>query len=177
LRKIVLVILIILITAFIYYKYEPEVEISVFVNGEQLASEKPVINYDNRLMIPAQPLLDELGFDTVWNNDRKLLTANMGNYILKIPLGSQEIEVNSRIVNWVYPAELIDGLVYLPLIPLMEVLGVLIEWDEDLNVIYISTPQDQFDLLDMADQDGPLLNLAYPPVPGFNYYGEKQNNF
>ncbi|MBW6463194.1 MAG: N-acetylmuramoyl-L-alanine amidase [Firmicutes bacterium] len=172
-RKIMLVLLIILITVIIYYRYQPEAEIRVYVNNEQLAIENPVIKHDSGFMIPAQPLLNELGFEILWNNNHELLTAAMGNYTLEIPLGTREIEVNSEIVNWVYPAELIDDLVYLPLISLQEVLGLFVEWDEDTGIIYITTPQDQFDPIDIADQKGPLLNVAYPPVSGFKYYGDK----
>jgi len=171
LKKIVLVILILATTVFGLLINNPGSEIELVVNGESLAPEKPVKSENDILYIPAETLLENLGFQTVWDADNEILYASLGDFQIDFPIGSREITVNKNIVTLAAPAEIFNEVVYLPVRAAEEALGVFVKWDEETGVINVVTPQEFFDPDKRDDQETPLLNLAYPPKTRHIYYG------
>jgi len=160
-----------LVTGLIYFLYESEDDISLYLNEEYFAIEEPVKVEDDDLFIPATVILEELGFETSWDSTKRILSASLGNLIYEFPAENHEIIVNGETVKWNLPVKINDSVIYLPLFPLAETLGIFVVWDENSNTLYISTPHDYFDPLRNNSHEKPLLNVAYPPKDRFVYYG------
>ncbi len=133
--------------------------------------EEPVKIAEDNLFIPAAVILEKLGFETSWDSKKRILSASLGNLIYKFPAKKHEIIINGEIVKWNLPVEMIDDVTYLPLFPLTEALGIFVVWNENSNILYISTPHDYFDPPKNDSSEGPLLNVAYPPEQLLYYYG------
>ena len=170
-KKIALVILILTITGFVVFIYNPSGEIEVNIDGEYLDLEDPVKTGEDILFVPAKLIFEELGFQTEWDAENKILSASLGDFRIDLPVGSQKVTVNGKIIKWDNPVEMFDDIVYMPVSAAVETLGAFVEWDESSRVINILTPQEYFDPEKQNDQEGPVLKVAYPPAGRVNYYG------
>ncbi len=170
-KKIALVVLVFLIGGLVYLMYDPVNELLINIDGEQVVLENPVKTDEQILLLPAELIFEKLGFETVWDSSSNILSANIGNFLIELPVGKNEITANGQKVQLETPVVVIDDIVHVPVRALLEAIGLFLEWDEKSGTISIATPQEYFDPARAGDQEGPILNVAYPPASGFNYYG------
>lgn len=170
-KIIVIVILIFAVTCLGLFIYNQGSEIDFTADEATPVSEMPEKSDNDIIFIPAEALLEKLGFQTAWDVDNAILSASLGDFQIVFPVGSREITVNNNTITLAAPAEIFNEVVYLPVKAAEEALGVSVKWDEETGNINIVTPHNFFDPEKRDDQEGPLLNLAYPPKTRFVYYG------
>lgn len=167
LKKILALLLIIAVTGYFYFIYEPPGEIDIIADEQNRETADPLVIEDGVIFIPAELLFAKLGAETEWDEENKILKAAVGDYSLSLPVGSEEITVNGETINWKAAVKLIEGEVYVPAGSCAETLGAFVRWDPEEKTLVSSSAFDP----DYANGgEGPLLHLAYPYFSGFRYY-------
>ena len=88
---------------------ETDDEIKVVLNETKIDFDvQPVIS-DNQILVPVRAVLENLGANVLWDNDKRIVLVELENTVSEIPIGKTEIFVNgeSRITE--LPAQLVDG--------------------------------------------------------------------
>ena len=169
LKRAVLALLIILITGYFFFIYDPANDIEVLINDQYVILIDPVIIDDGKLLIPAKLLFEELGAETEWDSENRILSALLGDFKIKLPVDSNNITIDGEITIWDSEVKMFNNIIYIPLMASAETLRAFVGWDEQTKTIKISTPRG-FDPEYENDNGGPPLHVAYPPVSQFRYY-------
>ncbi len=170
-KKIALAILIISISGFVFFVFYFEKEIELVINERQIELEAPVLIEEEVLLVPAKLFFEEFGVDTKWDSQNKVFSGMLGEFRIDLPVDSTEITVDGEPVKLKVPVKRIDDIVYMPVRPTADALGVFVDWNEEARELVISIPQ-TFDPEKENDQEGPLLHVAYPPEAQINYYAD-----
>ena len=168
-KRAVLALLIILITGFFFFIYDPANDAEILMNDQYIVLIDPVIIEDGKLLIPAKLLFNELGAETEWDNENRILSALLGDYKLELPVGSNNITIDDEITVWDSEVKMFNDIIYVPVRASAETLKAFIEWDDQTKTIQLSKPIGSDPKLE-DDNGGPPLHVAYPPVSQFRYY-------
>ncbi len=169
-RLIPIVLGIIMIgSAYLYITSLFPERVDVIIDGQAVELDSPAIVEEDTLLIPAVPLIENLGFDTDTDGYDQFI-ASIGDYrAVFTPHGSTATIHNNTISFNAALKSKDDDTLYLPALKAAEALGLLASWDRDSGTLSINVPQ-SFDPEVPDGQEEPLLYLAYPPRDGFYYY-------
>ena len=98
---------------------------AVFINGEALISENPVVLENDRTLVPFRAIFETVNKEVYWNADDKSITS--GNIWLQID--NAVATVNGENVTLDVPAKLINDVTYVPLRFIAESLDKEVLWD------------------------------------------------
>lgn len=169
-KKSILITLIILLFGFAVYAERNQNDPEITINDETIQLQDPVVTKENRTLVPAKFILEELGFNMKWDGKNKVASAISGDFRIDFPIGSKEVTINQKTEKRDVAAEIFYERTYVPVRALVETLGGFVEWKGEENAVAISSLA-KFDPLELDDEEQPILNVAYPPRSGFNIYG------
>lgn len=98
---------------------------SVFVNGEALVSENPVVLENDRTLVPFRAIFETVNQEVYWNAEDNSITS--GDIWLQID--NTVATVNGENVTLDVPAKLINDVTYVPLRFIAESLDKEVLWD------------------------------------------------
>jgi hypothetical protein len=116
-------------------------EIKVFVNGSEMSfpDQKPVINSDNRTLVPVRFVSQALGAAVGWTEASKKVTVELGDKVLTLAIGKREATVGAYTITLDTAAALMNDRTMVPLRFISEGLGANVQWDDSTRTIYITT--------------------------------------
>jgi len=145
--------------------------------GSVSFSNQPPVIVDDVAFVPARDVLEALGFEVYWNDHFQLATSQRDEDLLILVIDSYVLNINGEVNHLDVPAQFIDGQTMMPIRPVLESVGYIINWDEDISTIFIESSIQPFQadwiqegLYGFMDADG---NLVMHPV--FN--AVSQNGF
>lgn len=108
---------------------------SVIVNGELVENAETILS-DGRLMFPARPVFEALGYEVKWDAENKRVEiVNLPQYVTFI-IGTDGYTFARTAPMLLEKApELINGSTYVPLELLTEIMALTAETDENQNII------------------------------------------
>lgn len=115
--------------------------ISVVVDGKlvQFSDEYgfPFIDEYSRTQVPLRVVTESFGCTTQWDQSSYSVTITRGSIIVVVPINQKHIYINGekRAINT--EATIIDGRTYIPIQPILEAFGALVEWDSKTKTITI----------------------------------------
>ncbi len=170
-RRLIPLILGIFIILFVYLyitSFVPE-SVEVIIDGRKIELDNPAIVEEDTLLVPAIPIIENLGFDTATDCHNQVI-ASIGDYTAVFtPYGSR-VNIHNKSTSYNAALKKKDNdILYLPALQAAEALGVLAQWDRDSGILYLNTPR-EFDPKPLEEHEEPILHLAYPPRDGFYYY-------
>ncbi|MCL2873638.1 MAG: DUF3798 domain-containing protein [Defluviitaleaceae bacterium] len=114
--------------------------ITVTINDAPIIFEgqQPVIR-DGRTLVPVRGVFEQIGFEVSWNNAAQQATLSNGRQTFILTIGSRNFTVNGMQSHRVLevPAQIIGGSTMLPLRPLIESIGLHLQWDAATRTIHI----------------------------------------
>ncbi|MFZ5597101.1 MAG: DUF5050 domain-containing protein [Bacillota bacterium] len=113
----------------------------VYYNGKKVTFDVPPVIEDGRALVPLRALFETLGARVDWDGTERTVTAQKGEKIIKITIGSREALVNDRPAHLDVAAKIIDGRTLVPIRFVSEVLGADVSWDETTETITITDQQ------------------------------------
>ena len=120
-------------------QYIPE-EITVHLNNEKLIFYKPPITENDRTLVPMRAIFEELEAEVTWDNDTNTATAVKDGTTISITIDSDVMCKNGESIQLDAPARLIDdGYTFVPLRAVSEALDCVVQWNEDLQRVDITT--------------------------------------
>jgi len=171
LRKLILLGLIIAIALFANFSDQPVTDFKISINDEIIELETPVRIVEGEILVPAEPVLKNLGAELEWDEDEKVLYGVMGDFKVNLAAESNEILVDGEKEKLDFPVKFWSGKIFSLPEPPVEAVGAFVEKDLENKLINISTPA-IFDPLDPGDPEGPILNVTYPPGTETYHYAD-----
>lgn len=98
---------------------------SVFVNGEALVSENPVVLENDRTLVPFRAIFETVNQEVYWNADDMSITSG----VIWLQIDNAVATVNGENVTLDVPAKLINDVTYVPLRFIAESLDKEVLWD------------------------------------------------
>jgi hypothetical protein len=116
-------------------------EIKVYVNGNKMnfPDQKPMINNDNRTLVPVRFISENLGAEVRWNNQIRTVIISYEESIIRLPIGKNHASIGVREVVLDTKADIVNERTMVPLRFISECLGTEVQWNGDKKEIYIST--------------------------------------
>ena len=108
------------------------------VFGEQIVNDVAPIIRNDRTMLPARFVAEALGASVEWDEAAQKVTITKENTVIEITIGSNNAVVDGMEVLLDSPAFIENSRTYLPLRFIAENLGAEVEWNKELQQIYIT---------------------------------------
>ena len=108
------------------------------VFGKQVVNDVAPIIRNDRTMLPARFVAEALGASVEWDEAAQKVTITKENTVIEITIGSNVAFVNGMEVLLDSPAFIENSRTYLPLRFIAENLGAEVEWNQELQQIYIT---------------------------------------
>jgi len=101
-------------------------------------NQNPVI-VDGRALVPVRGVFEHLGFEVLWNDAARQVTLQDSDYTVVITIGSAEFTTNGTYHSLPVPAQIINDFTMLPIRPVVESVGMDVEWDEVSRIVVITS--------------------------------------
>ncbi len=103
--------------------------------GEKLVT--PYIK-DQRTFVPIRFIAEKLGMEVTWNDSTKTVTFTKGSDVLTLTIGEKQYQKNGVPYSIDTAAELQWSRTMVPIRFVAEALGHAVEWNAQLNMVYIT---------------------------------------
>lgn len=116
-------------------------EIRVYVDGNRVnfPDQKPIINSDNRTLVPVRFVSQALGANVEWIEAHKRVEINQQGKIIKLTVGQKKAQVGEETVTLDTKADIINSRTMVPLRFVSECLGAEVVWNNKAKEIIITT--------------------------------------
>ena len=108
------------------------------VFGKQVVNDVAPVIRNDRTMLPTRFVAEALGASVEWDEAAQKVTITKENTVIEITIGSNIAFVNGMEVILDSPAFIENSRTYLPLRFIAENLGAEVEWNQELQQIYIT---------------------------------------
>ncbi len=113
----------------------------ICIDNEAINFNLPIIEENDRILVPMRRIFEELGAEVTWDNDTNTATAVKDNTEIKITVDSDIMLKNGgQTIKLDAPARLVDdAYTYVPLRAVSEAFEYTVIWSEELNRVDIIT--------------------------------------
>lgn len=109
--------------------------VRIELNGQMLPISGEIV--ENRALVPVRGVLEALGAQVTWDNNRRVVIATMGSATIELPVEASVARVNGRMVPLDVPARIENGSVYIPVRFMAENLGARVAYDMSKQLVQI----------------------------------------
>lgn len=113
-------------------------EITVIVKGENVFfDQKPVI-MDGRTLVPVRYVVEKLGYNVEWDGETQTVYIKNDDMENRYFVGDEiKVAVNNELINFDVEPVILNGRTLIPIRAVAEKIGCTVEWDGELQVVYI----------------------------------------
>ena len=139
--------------------------ISLFVNGNEVASDVAPFIENSRTLVPVRIISENLGYKVAWDAKNAIVTINGNNKIIKMPINSTKVAVNGNTVNLDTAAKIKSGRTFVPVRFIAETFGTEVNWDNNTRSVYVgkksisSNTFEEVKVTRVIDGDTIIVNL------------------
>jgi hypothetical protein len=135
-----------------------EENINVTVNGELMAFDQPpVIDENNRTLVPLRFISEALGADVSWNGTLSMVTITSNDKEIVLIIGQKKAVVNGENIQFDTAAQLKNGRTLVPVRFISETLDADVNWESGSRTVVIKK-EGYTD--DVVEEDG--VKLTFP---------------
>ncbi|MEW5921410.1 MAG: stalk domain-containing protein [Bacillota bacterium] len=131
--------LVILFTASCAFAGSGDKRVRVLFDGEEISFRVAPQFYNNRLIVPVRPLLEALGTQVAWDQEKNVLSTVWDGKNVVVHINQSMIEINGNIVEADTPAVIVGGATMMPLRAVSELFGLKVKWDRENNVVEVES--------------------------------------
>ncbi len=140
-------------------------EITVTVNGNNVAFDKPPIMVKDRTLVPVRAIFEALGAVVLWDETTQIINVATDFGLMTLSIGSPYISYRNEyedksIISDVAPRIYKDR-TYVPVRVISEAAGYNVEWDESNKIVKITGEMSSMNLPE-ADNKGYYPNTKTP---------------
>jgi len=92
----------------------------------------PFIDVNGRSLVPLRKTFESLDVTISWDPELNAAILYRENDKIQVPIGNEEILLNGYPIKMDTRAQIVNGRTYVPVRPIIEALGGVVEWDPDL---------------------------------------------
>jgi iron complex transport system substrate-binding protein len=113
-------------------------DISIVVDGNQLATDVSPYVQDDRVLVPFRALFEALGATVSWDAGNQVVTGTKEGREVRLTIGSRTAYVNGKPVELDVPAAITGDRTFVPLRFVAESLGAEVGWDNASQTVRVS---------------------------------------
>lgn len=115
---------------------------SIYLDGNALTLPKngEVRNVKGNVMIPIRVVVEELGFDVVWDKKTRTVTIQQTGTVLKLVVDKTTATVNGKEIKLAAAPILATDTTLVPLRFVSEQMGLQVSWNNEQKAAYLITP-------------------------------------
>lgn len=136
-------------------------DIKVYLNGSELGVTVPPVIENGRTMVPMRTIFEELGYQIVWDGDKKVITARNDQNIILMQIQNKSAYIDGAETILDAPPMISNGYTLVPLRFVAEASGASVEWLENSQSVIIKT----------RDFTEPIEQTPSPAPPDTTLYG------
>lgn len=154
--------------------YAEEPEITVTVDGAQVAFDQPPVMVENRTLVPLRAIFEALGANVQWNEQTQTVFAAKRLDTVSLQIGKRELYQNDQTVMMDVPAQIMNDRTMVPVRAISEAFDLLVQWDGDTKTVIVESEPTVLKVTDHylqadvpgAAEDVTLLNVTcgYPQI-------------
>lgn len=115
-------------------------EITVTVDGSQLAFDQPPVIIDDRTLVPMRSIFEALGCEVAWDEPSQSITSIHGNDVLMMYIGDTSLYRNGVVIyEMPVEAQIVNGRTLVPVRAISEALGAEVLWNGDTYEVDITS--------------------------------------
>ena len=133
-------------------------EISVLVDGVNVAFDVPPQILNDRVVVPLRAIFEMMGAEVNWNDETKTVTATKEGVAVVLTVGDLNPTVNGKVVEIDQPGVIVDGRTLAPLRFVAEAFGGTVTWDGDTRTAGISLPGEAAGDSDVTEEEADNTN-------------------
>lgn len=111
--------------------------ITLKYDGKVVKCDVPPVIREDRTLIPARALFEELGADITWNSSKKTVTVEYNDDVILLTIGSKNATLNKLKVAMDVPAMIVEDRTMIPVRFVAENLGFDVEWDAKKYIVNV----------------------------------------
>lgn len=143
-------------------------DISVEIDGRELAFDVSPTIIDGRTVLPVRTIFESLGLDVKWDDATKTVTGIGNNTSVSLVIDQRVAYVNGKATSLDVPATIIDGRTMVPARFVAESTGANVGWDNVTRTVLIKKGNHQ--------NKDPFENNRYIEVDGGDLSGHRLPN-
>lgn len=116
---------------------EPELKITVNVNGEQVIFDQEPVIVNDRTLVPLRAIFEAIGAYVDWDDQTKTVKATKGDNVVTLQIGSNIMTVNGQERILDVPAQLISDRTMVPVRAIGEAFGNNVDWKSDTKTVEV----------------------------------------
>ncbi|MBP1935832.1 N-acetylmuramoyl-L-alanine amidase [Paenibacillus sediminis] len=140
----ILMFLVVFMMAFPNAGSAAQVKTSIVLDGQTLTLPQgvEVENVNGNVMIPIRVVVEQLGFNVLWDQKTRTVTIKDASKEIKLVVGQQTATVNGTSVRLnASPIIRGTGTVIIPLRFVSEQMGLIVGWDNNTKTVYLTSPK------------------------------------
>lgn len=122
---------------YIKFGAQPQVEISVTINGKKVNFDQPPVEKQGRTLVPLRAIFENLGATVNWDEVTQTVTSTKGDISIKLTIGSNKLYVNEKKIVIDVPAQLINSRTFVPVRAVAEAFMCNVDWDDQNKIVII----------------------------------------
>jgi len=165
-KKVPMLIIMALFIAITGMAMAATTSVRVFVDGSevQFPDQKPIINSDNRTLVPVRFVSEALGAEVEWLAPTRTVKINYNDKLILLEVGLKQAVIGTSVVTLDTKTEIVGNRTMVPLRFVSECLGAEVEWQAVEQAVYITTANS-----DQALVDSDLILKTPPPGDNENH--------
>lgn len=130
--------------------------INVTVNGKLVQlDQKPIIDQNNRTLVPIRFISEELGAKVDWNDATQQVTITKGSKVIELTIGKTTAKINGTTYQLDTKPIVKNGRTLVPVRFIAEALGTEVKWDANTRTVAIKETIEE-------------VKITYPIIPKNN---------
>ncbi len=171
-KKIIFALLIIVPLLIVTAAYA-DFGIRLYINGNEIQSDVPPMIINDRTMVPARVVFENLNAAVDWNSDTRQVTVKSdGGTNIVLTIGEKQATVGGKTVTMDVAPMILSDRTMLPIRFVSENLGYDVDWNPTSKSVYISEPQPRYtneiksvDINDGENSSSVVIKLASAANP------------
>ncbi len=119
-------------------------DITVVIDGKQIAFDVPPQLINNRTMVPLRAIFEALGATVDWDNDTQTVTSTKDGTTISMTINNPTMYVNGMVVTLDSPACLINDRTLVPVRAISEAFGTKVNWNETTSTVIITSTKTEY---------------------------------
>lgn len=116
-------------------------EIRLMVDGKYVPCDVPPFIEENRTLIPARAVFEELGAKIEWVHNTRTVEIQYEATHITLGVDNKKAVVNDQVVSLDVPCRLVSDRTFIPVRFVAETLGMAVDWDNSARTVVIKTPK------------------------------------
>lgn len=122
-------------------------DITVRINGKDIAFDVTPQIINNRTMVPMRAIFEELGATIDWNNDTRTVTAYTDWSTIKMTIGEYNYYIDGEAYSLDVPAQIVNNRTLVPVRAVSEALACEVGWDGQSRIVSIISDWSNYQML------------------------------